>query len=100
MISPSNSVERDQLRKDCLKHATRSNGLIDWEAYELGLYDHRIVEDLASHNVSSSNSSGSDNACVFFNATPGTDHKKELYQEICPCTPSSFASKRGEGSCF
>ena len=31
VIDPTNPAERDQLRKDCLKQATRSNGVIDCE---------------------------------------------------------------------
>jgi len=36
MVSLTNSEERNLLRRDCLKHATRPSGCIDWEAFEIG----------------------------------------------------------------
>lgn len=33
LVCPTDPAERDQLRKDCLKHATGPNGIIDWDVY-------------------------------------------------------------------
>jgi hypothetical protein len=84
VISPTNSVERDHLRRDCLRRARRPNGLIDWQAYELGIFGHRFFEDLSSDSDTSSDSSSSDSDCVFLYATLGTVHKGEFCHEICP----------------
>lgn len=86
MISPANSSERDQLKRDCLWHATRSNGVIDWEVYELGVYGENLFSALSIDN-DSSDSSGRD--CVFLYATLGIDPKGEICQEICPDKPST-----------
>lgn len=48
VISPTNYEERDKLRKDFLKHATQSNGVIDWDVFQLALLGHRILSDLLS----------------------------------------------------
>jgi len=64
-INPTNPAERDQLKKDCLRHATRSNGVIDWEAYEIALYEKPLFSDVSSE---SSASSSSDIDCVFLYA--------------------------------
>jgi len=82
VISPANSSERDQLKRDCLWHATRSNGVIDWEVYDLGLYGENLFSD-----SDSGDNSGSD--CVFLYATLGIDPKGEICQEICPDKPST-----------
>jgi len=37
VINPTDPTERDQLRRDCLRHATKPNSVIDWEAYQLEL---------------------------------------------------------------
>jgi len=37
VIPPSCDLEKNQLRRDCLRHATRFNGVIDWEVYHLVL---------------------------------------------------------------
>lgn len=65
VISPTNFVERDQLRKECLRHATRQNGFIDWEAYQLGFYGHKLFNYVSSDI----DSSGSDSDYVFLYAT-------------------------------
>ena len=33
LIRPTDTVERDQLRKECLRHATGPNGIINWDVY-------------------------------------------------------------------
>lgn len=73
---------------DCLKHATRPNGLIDWDVYKFGLFGHRVLSDLSSDSDTSSDSN-----CVFLYATSGADHKGEVCQKICPYTSSSSYSK-------
>jgi hypothetical protein len=71
VISPTNSVERDQLKRDCSRHAAWPNGLIDWEAYELGLHGHNLFSDLSSDS-DNSDCSGSDSDCVFLYANSRT----------------------------
>jgi hypothetical protein len=68
VISPTNSAINDQLKRDCLRNATRLNGLIDWEVYELGLHGHNLFSDLSSDS-DNSGSSGRDSDCVLLYAT-------------------------------
>jgi len=42
LFPPTNSAEKDKLKRDCLTHATKPNGVIDWEVYELGLHGHNL----------------------------------------------------------
>jgi len=92
MIYPTNPAERDELKRDCLKHATMSNGLIDWEAYEIALYGNPLFSDVSSE---SSASSSSDSDCIFLYATSGTNPKEDLSQGICV---SSLSSSKVEGT--
>ena len=32
-LHPVDPLEKAKLQRDCLRHATRRNGIIDWEAY-------------------------------------------------------------------
>ena len=84
VIPPANSTERDQFKRDCLRHATRSNGVIDWDAYELALHGEDLFIALSSDSDSISSS---DSDCVFLYAKSGTDLKREFGQEICLFTP-------------
>jgi len=86
VIDPTDPAERGQLRKDCLRHATWTNGVIDWEVYNLGLYGEKILSDLSSEN---NDSSGSDSDCVFLSATSGTYRKENVCREICLFQPPS-----------
>jgi len=70
VISPTNSEERDKLRKYCLKHETHPNRVIDWEVYELGLNGDRLFGELSTDSDSGSGD-GSDSDCVFLYSTPG-----------------------------
>lgn len=70
VLSPTNSEERDRLRRDCLRHATRPNVVIDWEVYELGLNGGGLFDELSTDSDSDS-SDGSDSDCVFLYATSG-----------------------------
>jgi len=81
VIDPTDPAERDQLKKDCVRHATRPNGVIDWEAYNLGLYGENLFSDLSSDN---SDGLGSGSDCVFLYSTSGIDPKEEVCREICP----------------
>jgi len=75
VISLTNSDERNKLRRDCLRHATRPN----WEVYELGLFGRRVLEELSSGSeTNSNNSDGSDSDCVFLHATSRSDHRREV----------------------
>jgi hypothetical protein len=38
LIHPTNPSEKDQLRKECLRHATGPNRVIDWDIYYQGLH--------------------------------------------------------------
>jgi len=69
-IYPADPLERAQLRRDCLRHATRPNGLIDWEAYNSSYFGHMSISDLSSE-CSSDDSDDSD--CVFLYATSGKE---------------------------
>jgi hypothetical protein len=69
VIDPTEPAEREQLRKDCLRHATKLNGIID--------------------------GSGSGSDCVFLYATSGTDPKEEVCREIYPFQLSSSDLKSG-----
>jgi len=89
VISPTNFSEKDQLKRDCLRHSTRSNGVIDWEVYDLGLYGENLFSD-----SDSGDNSGSD--CVFLYATSEIDPKEEVCREICPYNPSLFYPERKE----
>ena len=84
MIDPNDPTKRDQLSRDCLRQATRPNGLIDWGVYQLGLYGEKLFGDTSS---GSSDNSGSDSDCVFLYATPGTYPKEDICREICPLQP-------------
>jgi len=75
VIDPTDLAKRDQLKKDCLRHATRPNGVIDWRAYNLGLYGEHLFIDLSSD---SSDGSGSGSDCVFLYATSGTNPNEEV----------------------
>jgi len=66
VIDPTYPTERNQLRNDCLRHATRPNGIIDWEVYNLGLYGGNLLSDLSSDN---SDGLSSDSDCVLLYAT-------------------------------
>jgi len=79
VIDPTDHAERGRLRNDCLRHATRPNGVIDWEVYNLGLYGEILLSDLSSDTK---DSSGKDSDCVYLSATSGTDHKEDVSQEI------------------
>jgi len=76
-IYPADPLERAQLRKDCLRHATRRIGLIDWEAYESSYFGHMTFSDLSSE----SGSDGSDDSdCIFLYATS----RKEIVARVDP----------------
>jgi len=76
-----NPAERDQLRKDCLRHATSPNGVIDWEVYNLGFYGEDLFSELSSDG---NDDLGSGSDCVFLYASSGTAPKEEVCREICP----------------
>jgi len=88
LFPPTNSAEKDKLKRDCLTHATKPNGVIDWEVYELGLHGHNLFSALSSDS-DSIGSSGSDD-CVFLYATSGIDPKVDSCQEICLYKPLPF----------
>jgi hypothetical protein len=56
VIDPTDPAEREQLRKDCLRHATGPNGVIDWVVYNLGLYGENLFSDLSSESSVDSSS--------------------------------------------
>jgi len=90
LIYPTDPAERDRLKKDCLRHATGPNRIIDWDVYNLGFYREDLFGDLSSE---SSVTSGSDSDCVFLSATSGTNCMEDDFLELCPFQPSPFESK-------
>lgn len=63
-----------------MRHASRLNGAIDWEAYELGYFGHRIIEELSSNsdnNNRDSSDSNDDSDCVFIYSTSGNTRTGE-----------------------
>jgi len=83
-IYPADPFERAQLRRDCLRHAMRRNGLIDWEAYDSSYFDHMTFSDLSSESGSDDSD---DSDCLFLYATSG----KEIVARANPQMP------RGKG---
>jgi hypothetical protein len=74
-----------------LRHATRPNGVIDWEVYELGLNGDRLFGELSTDSDSDNDSSdGSDSDCILLYATSLSIHGKE----ICQFTPPPSKRKR------
>jgi hypothetical protein len=77
---------KSKLMNDHLKHVTRPNGSIDWEAFELGYFSHRIIEELSSDNDSSSGDSydNTDIDCVFLYSTPGNTRRGDIFVYLPP----------------
>jgi hypothetical protein len=93
LVSPTEPAERDQLRKECLRHATRPDGIIDWDKYYLGLHGEDLFSALSSN---SSVNSSRDSDCVFLSATSGTQCKKDDCRDICATQEPSLGSVEGE----
>jgi len=87
-ILPVDPLERAKLHRDCLRHATRPNGIIDWEAYGSSYFGHLAMPDLSSES-DSDNSHDSD--CVFLYSTSG----KEV---VAYATPQMTRGKGVSGS--
>jgi len=51
-LRPEDPLERAMLQRDCLRHATRRNGVIDWEVYGLSYFGHLSMSDLFSESDS------------------------------------------------
>jgi hypothetical protein len=81
LICPTDPNERDQLRKECLRHATGPDGIIDWDKYYFGLHGEELFSDLSSD---SSVDSGRDSDCVILSATPGTQCRQDDFQDSLP----------------
>jgi len=77
-------LERANLQRDCLRHAMRQNGVIDWEAYDSSYFGHMSFSDLSNESASGDSD---DSDCVFLYATPG----KEVVD------PVSLPMSRGKG---
>jgi len=76
-IRPADPLERAKLQRDCLRHATRRNGFIDWEAYDSSYFGHISFLDLSS---GSGSDDSDDSDCVFLYATSG----KEVVAHVNP----------------
>jgi len=76
-IYPADPLERAQLRRDCLRHATRRNGLTDWEAFDSSYFGHMTFSDLSSKSGSDDSD---DSDCIFLYATSG----KEIVARVSP----------------
>jgi hypothetical protein len=91
LIQPSDPIEKDRLRKECLRHATGPDEIINWDVYYNGLLGEELFSDLSSE---SGTNSGSDSDCVFLYSTSGTVKKDEFW-EIRPFQDASRGSIRG-----
>jgi len=76
-LRPVDPLERAKLQRDCLRHATRQNGVIEWEAYGLSYFGHMSVSDLSSESDSGDSD---DSDCVFLYSTSG----KEVVAHVTP----------------
>ena len=76
-IYPADPLERAQLWRDCLRHATWQNGLIDWEAYDSSYFGHMSFSDLSSK---SNSDDFDDSDCIFLYTTSG----KEIVARVSP----------------
>jgi hypothetical protein len=85
LIQPSDPIEKENLRKACLRHATGADGVINWDAYYDGLFGEELFSDLSSE---SSANSGRDSDCVFLSATSGAAKEDECW-EIRPLQGTS-----------
>jgi hypothetical protein len=79
VVQPIDPVEKNRLRKECLKHATGTDGMINWDMYYDGLLGEELFSDLSSE---SSANSGSESECVLLSATSGANRKEDECQEI------------------
>jgi len=89
VVSRTNFEDKNELRKSCLRHATRPNGVIEWDVFETTLLGHRIPLDFSSDS-SSGVGSDSDSDCVFLYSKP----RSSQGNEICPFSP--FLAERDE----
>jgi hypothetical protein len=87
LVQPIDPIEKENLRKACLRHATGADGIINWDAYYDGLFGEELFSDLSSE--SSANSSH-DSDCVFLSATSGAAKEDECW-EIRPFQGASRA---------
>jgi len=83
-IYPADPLERARLQRECLKHATRPNGVIDWEAYNSSYFGHMTFSDLSSESGSDDSN---DSDCVFLYATSG--------KEIVACAKTEMPKRKG-----
>ena len=82
-IYPADPLDRARLQKECLKHATRPNGAIDWEAYNSSYFGHMTFSDLSSESASDDSD---DSDCVFLYATSG--------KEIVACAETEMSKRK------
>ncbi len=87
-IRPLDPLERAKLQRDCLRYATRPNGVIDWEAYSSSYFGHLSMSDLSSESDSDDSH---DSDCVFLYSTSG----KEI---VAYATPQMTCGKGISGS--
>jgi len=74
-VRPADPLERASLKRDFLRHVTRRNGIIDWEAYRSSYFGHMSISNFSSE---SDISDSDDNDCVFLYSTSG----KEVVEHI------------------
>ncbi|RHN41169.1 hypothetical protein MtrunA17_Chr8g0363161 [Medicago truncatula] len=67
-VFPSDPLDRQRLRLQCLNHATRKNGLIDWKVYDSTYFSHMTFSDISSE---SDCSDSDDSDCVLLYSTSG-----------------------------
>jgi len=76
-LGPIDPLEKAKLQRDCLRHVTRQNDIIDWEAYGSSYFGHMSVSDLSSESDSGDYD---DSDCVFLYSTSG----KEVIAHVIP----------------
>ena len=67
-LRPADPLERANFQRDCLRHAMRRNGVINWEAYDSSYFGHMSFSYLSSESDSGDSD---DSDCVFLYATSG-----------------------------
>jgi len=76
-LRPSDHLERANLQRDCLRQATRRNGVIDWEEYDSSYFGNMSFSDLSNESDSGD---FDDSDCVFLYATS----VKEVVDHVSP----------------
>ncbi|AES78524.2 hypothetical protein MTR_7g032790 [Medicago truncatula] len=100
-LPPSNPLDRQKLRLQCLKHDTRKNGLIDWKVYDSTYFSHMNFSDISSE---SDCSKSDDSDCVLLYSTSGDSFGKEIVDisssNMVPGKSTQLACQESDTECF